>query len=124
MDMSPRTLQRALEDQAISFRHLLNQVRCEVASGCLSRPGRTVASAAQMTGFATPAAFTRWFRDQFGQAPSTWRSDALQPTEEGARLVSRRSSRQAKRKLNVSAPFSRPDLPLARRGKQGDANAE
>ena len=124
MDMSPRTLQRALEDQAISFRQLLNEVRCEVASGYLSKPGCTVASAAQMTGFATPTAFTRWFRDLFGQAPSTWRSNALQPRDQGHRLVQRRSSLKAKRKLNGSAPFSRPDLPLARRGEQGDANVE
>jgi AraC-like DNA-binding protein len=123
IDMSPRTFQRTLEDQAISFRHLLNQVRCEIASGYLAKPGHTVASAAQLTGFATPTAFTRWFREQFSQAPSAWRSDALQPPDEGDSLVQRRSS-TAKRKFNGSSRISQANLSVARSGDLGDANVE
>ena len=77
MDMSPRTFQRALDEAATSYRDLLNEVRCEMASGLLASPGHTIKSAANLTGFATPTAFTRWFKDQFGQAPSSWRSGPM-----------------------------------------------
>ena len=76
MNMSPRTMQRALDDQGQSFRQLLNEVRSGIATAYLADPGRSIADAAQATGFATPTAFTRWFRDRFGQPPSAWRSGA------------------------------------------------
>lgn len=78
MGVNPRKLQRLLEDGGRNFRDLLNDVRGEMASELLASPHHSIKSVAFMTGFANPTAFTRWFGDQFGQAPSAWRSGAMQ----------------------------------------------
>jgi AraC-like DNA-binding protein len=77
MDLSPRKVQRLLEEESKSFRDLLNSVRAEVATDLLSNPRHSIQTVAFQTGFATPTAFTRWFKEQFARAPSAWRSDGV-----------------------------------------------
>ena len=123
MDMSPRKLQRVLEAEAKSFRDLLNQVRCDLASRYLSNPDHTIASIAQMIGFATPTAFTRWFKDQFGLAPSIWRSgapDGQAGVDDGAVIV---------HEIRVDSPsepevWKQPISPSPVAMGRGNANAE
>jgi AraC-like DNA-binding protein len=75
LDLHPRTLQRLLEKEGRTFATLLNEVRRELALRYLSSSTHNVTSIAQMTGYASPSSFTRWFAGEFGVAPAQWRAD-------------------------------------------------
>ena len=121
MDISPRKLQRVLDERAQTFRQLLNEVRCDLASRYLSSPDHTIAAISQMTGFATPTAFTRWFRDQFGEAPSIWRFNIIDRGENscpvGVQEIRDESPSEPELWQQVISPS-----PVATR--MGDANVE
>ncbi len=75
MGMSARTLQRSLEKEGRTFATLLNEVRRELALRYLARSTHSVTAIAQMTGYASPSSFTRWFAAEFGMAPAAWRAE-------------------------------------------------
>jgi len=75
LGLHPRTLQRLLGREKLSFGMLLNEVRRELALRYLSGSTHSVSSIAQMTGYATPSSFTRWFCTEFGTAPAAWRAE-------------------------------------------------
>lgn len=68
-----RTLQRRLADEGTNFVDLLNDARRELALRYLDNRRFKMLHIAEMLGFATPAAFTRWFVSQFGQPPTLYR---------------------------------------------------
>jgi AraC-like DNA-binding protein len=70
MAMSPRSIQRALQQAGTSFQDLLDDVRREVALRTLATPGTTASEVGALLGFAEPASFTRAFRRWTGEAPS------------------------------------------------------
>ncbi|SOZ38079.1 AraC family transcriptional regulator [Cupriavidus neocaledonicus] len=72
---SPRTLQRQLEQDGLTFSALVNEVRRELAQRHLQAPGRPLAQVATLLGFSEPSAFSRWFAAQFGKSPTRWRQD-------------------------------------------------
>lgn len=74
LGLHPRALQRQLEKEGRPFAMLLNNVRRELAMRHLATMTQNVTAVALMTGYATPSAFTRWFRSQFGVAPAHWRA--------------------------------------------------
>jgi AraC-like DNA-binding protein len=76
--MHPRALQRQLEREGRSFAMLLNEVRRELALRYLANPAHSVGSVAQMTGYATPSSFSRWFAAEFGMSPAQWRAEAAE----------------------------------------------
>jgi AraC-like DNA-binding protein len=78
LGLHPRTLQRLLGREKRSFGTLLNDVRRELALRYLSSSTHSVSSIAQLTGYATPSSFTRWFCAEFGTAPATWRAEERQ----------------------------------------------
>ncbi|MET1109890.1 MAG: AraC family transcriptional regulator [Allosphingosinicella sp.] len=75
MGLSARTLQRSLEKEGRTFATLLNEVRRELALRYLASSTHSVTAIAQMTGYATPSSFTRWFAAEFGVAPAAWRAE-------------------------------------------------
>ena len=74
--MHARTLQRSLGNEGRTFAMLLNDVRRELALRYLSSSTHSITSVAQMTGYATPSSFTRWFTAEFDMAPAAWRAEA------------------------------------------------
>lgn len=75
LGMHPRALQRHLEREGRTFAMLLNEVRRELALRYLASPAHSVGSVAQMTGYATPSSFSRWFAAEFGISPAQWRAE-------------------------------------------------
>lgn len=75
LGLHPRTLQRLLEKEGRTFATLCNEVRRELALRYLSSSTHNVTSIAQMTGYASPSSFTRWFAAEFGVAPAQWRAE-------------------------------------------------
>lgn len=75
LGMAPRSLQRQLERERRTFATLLNEVRRELALRYLASPAHSVGSVAQMTGYATPSSFSRWFATEFGMSPAQWRAE-------------------------------------------------
>jgi AraC-like DNA-binding protein len=83
MGLSARTLQRSLEKEGRTFATLLNEVRRELALRYLASSTHSVTAIAQMTGYATPSSFTRWFAAEFGLAPAAWRAEERGETVRG-----------------------------------------
>jgi len=87
-----RTVHRYLSETGGSFSSVLTEVRIEMATRLLySR--RPICDIANMVGFSSTAAFSRWFTQAFGCSPSAWR-DAHDP----------RQPKTARRKLSLHVP--------------------
>jgi AraC-like DNA-binding protein len=69
-----RSLQRRLEAESSAFLALQHEVRMELAARYLDTPSHSIVQIADLLGYSTPSAFSRWFTGQFGQSPKTWRS--------------------------------------------------
>jgi AraC-like DNA-binding protein len=76
LGMSPRTLQRRLEQEGTEFSAVVNEVRRALAIRHMNDPRLPVAQVAALVGFSETSAFSRWFSAQFGQSPSQWRRAA------------------------------------------------
>ena len=75
LGMSPRTLQRRLEERGTSFGRVLEEVRRQRALQLLSVPRMSVGEVAFCLGYANPRAFYRSFRRWTGRTPSEWRTE-------------------------------------------------
>ena len=75
LGLHTRALQRALEKEGRTFATLLDEVRRELALRYLSNSAHGITAIAQMTGYASPSSFTRWFTAAFGMAPAQWRAE-------------------------------------------------
>jgi AraC-like DNA-binding protein len=75
--VSPRTIDRYLRRENLSFRELLHQVRFERACELLQDPHATVAQIAQRLGFSDAANFSRAFRRAVGSTPTAYRQRAV-----------------------------------------------
>jgi AraC-like DNA-binding protein len=75
LGMHPRALQRQLDREDRTFAILLDEVRRELALRYLASPAHSVGSVAQLTGYATPSSFSRWFTAAFGLSPAQWRAE-------------------------------------------------
>jgi AraC-like DNA-binding protein len=73
MHMSPRTLQRRLEQEQTRFGDVLDQARLGAARRLLADPGVTLADVAFRVGFADVATFSRAFKRWTGLPPGQWR---------------------------------------------------
>jgi AraC-like DNA-binding protein len=69
-----RSLQRQLEAEGSAFLPLQHEVRMELAVRYLETPSYTIVQVAELLGYSTPSAFSRWFTAQFGQSPKAWRA--------------------------------------------------
>lgn len=70
---SPRTLQRHLAREGLSFRQLLDDTRRQLASGYLRDPRLPLAEVAALLGYSEQSAFSRAFRQWHGDTPLAWR---------------------------------------------------
>jgi AraC-like DNA-binding protein len=70
-----RTLHRKLAQEQVSFDAILNSVRRELAVRLLQNRHANLDQAADMLGFSSTSAFSRWFLGSFGKRPSEWRKE-------------------------------------------------
>lgn len=73
LGLSPRKLQRQLEQYGLQFRTLVGDIRVREASVRLQRAELTVREVAEQTGFADSASFTRAFKRVFDVTPGQYR---------------------------------------------------
>ena len=90
LGLSPRSLQRRLDDEGQQFAELLNGVRRELASAYLANSAHSVTTVAGLLGYASPSSFTRWFTAEFGMPPQSWRGGPKTRRPEGPPPIWRR----------------------------------
>lgn len=73
LDLSKRTLQRALQLHGTSFRELGNSIRARRASELLRGTDASITDISAELGYSTPANFARAFRNAIGLAPEEFR---------------------------------------------------
>jgi AraC-like DNA-binding protein len=73
---SPRTLQRRLSDQGLTFQSLVDRVRLYAAKALLCQTDLAVQDVAHRLGYCTPSSFARAFVRWTGTAPRAFRRGA------------------------------------------------
>ncbi|MGQ0581392.1 MAG: AraC family transcriptional regulator [Reyranella sp.] len=73
LGMDRRVLHRRLATEHLTFSAIVEAVRTEIVTRMLASQERTLGSIADMTGFASLSAFSRWFHGRFGVSPTAWR---------------------------------------------------
>lgn len=68
-----RSLQRQLDSEGTSFTQLLNRARMQLAVQYLANPRMRIADVADMLGYASLGAFSRWHSAVFGASPQKTR---------------------------------------------------
>ena len=76
LNVSVRTLHRALAAEGTSYRRLLDQLRLDIAGRHLRDDRMSVAEVAFLAGFSEISAFHRAFKRWTGQTPVTFRAEA------------------------------------------------
>lgn len=76
MGVTVRTLQRALDADGTSFSDLLNKARLQLATQYLASPRMRITDIADMLGYSSIGAFSRWYKKAFGEPPRTKRGEA------------------------------------------------
>lgn len=74
-----RTLHRQLAASGNTFSSLLDTTRVRLATRLVSHRARSLTEVASLLGFASPSAFSRWFRDHFGCSAREWRARGSGP---------------------------------------------
>ncbi|GID97355.1 AraC family transcriptional regulator [Amorphoplanes digitatis] len=72
--MDRRTLHRHLAAEGETFTSIVDVVRAGLAERYLSNERYRLTEISDLLGFAAPSAFSRWFRNRFGDSPSQWRA--------------------------------------------------
>jgi AraC-like DNA-binding protein len=75
LHMSPRTMQRRLQESGSSFQRVLDEARHQMARYYLSNSVLELNEAAYLLGFEDPNSFGRAFRTWEGVPPSDWREN-------------------------------------------------
>jgi len=70
LGMTRRTIHRYLSAEGRTFSEIVDAVRRELAARYMKDKHRSLADVSAMLGFSAPSGFTRWYRRQFGTAPS------------------------------------------------------
>ena len=73
LHMSPRTLQRRLQESGSSFQRVLDEARRQMARYYLTNSVLELSEAAYLLGYEDASSFTRAFRGWEGVAPGHWR---------------------------------------------------
>ena len=69
LHVTPRTLQRKLQEEGTSFQHITESVKSELAIGLLKNRSLTVNEVAYKLGYAEPSVFRRAFKKWTGVSP-------------------------------------------------------
>ena len=73
MHQSTRTLQRRLAERNLTWQHMLDNTRMQLARQYLNDRALSVAEIAVLLGFSEQSAFTRAFKRWTGQTPLSFR---------------------------------------------------
>jgi AraC-like DNA-binding protein len=76
MGVTVRTLQRMLDAEATTFSDLLGAARMQLATQYLLNPRMRITDIAEMLGYSSIGAFSRWHSQMFGKAPRANRPGA------------------------------------------------
>jgi AraC-like DNA-binding protein len=77
LNMSVRTLRRRLDDEDVSFRALVKELRQEIATRMIRDPSLSLTEICYNLGFAEPSSLTRFFRNWTGMSPTQAREHVL-----------------------------------------------
>lgn len=77
LGITRRTLHRQLAQGALTFAGLLHQVRLELAHQYLAGQSLAMTEIAELLGFQSASAFSRWFSARNGTPPSRWQAGAM-----------------------------------------------
>ncbi|MFO1158732.1 MAG: AraC family transcriptional regulator [Reyranellaceae bacterium] len=77
LGLDRRTLHRRLARERLTFSQVVESVRTEIVSRTLASRERPLAVVADMLGFASLSAFSRWFRARFRTSATRWREAHL-----------------------------------------------
>ena len=83
LGVTVRTLQRQLDAEQTAFSVLLNRARGQLAAQYLANPRLQVTEVAQLLGYGSIGAFTRWHIQQRGLPPLKWRRQVLAGLQRG-----------------------------------------
>lgn len=73
LDLAPRTLQHRLDELGLTYRQLLDKVRCRVAERHLRDPSLSLAEVAMLLGFSDQSGFHHAFKRWKGASPGEYR---------------------------------------------------
>lgn len=73
LGVTVRTLQRMLDAEGVTFSALLHQARMQLATQFLANPRMRVTDVAELLGYGSIGAFTRWHAQAFGRTPREMR---------------------------------------------------
>lgn len=74
LGVDPRTIQRHLAGEGLSFSAMLASVRRELAGRYMKERHRSIAEISSLLGFSATSGFSRWYRQQFRVPPSAGRA--------------------------------------------------
>ncbi len=74
LNVNRRLLHRRLAEEGLTFSEIMEGVRTEIVTRTLPNPDRPLTALADMAGFASLSAFSRWFRTRFQTTPTAWRT--------------------------------------------------
>jgi AraC-like DNA-binding protein len=77
LNLTPRTLQRKLNEAGIGYQQLLDQTRHALAENYLRQPHLSLAEIAFLLGYQEQSSFTHAFKDWAGVTPGGWREAQL-----------------------------------------------
>ena len=80
LGLQGRTLQRQLAEEGVQFTELLHELRLELATRYLAEGRRPLTQVAQLLGFASISAFSRWYSNRTGTSPSVARQGSVVAT--------------------------------------------
>ncbi|MGE5622426.1 MAG: AraC family transcriptional regulator ligand-binding domain-containing protein [Bacillota bacterium] len=76
LNITPRTLQRKLNDAGIGYQQLLDETRRELALEYLKQKNLSIAEIAFLLGYQEQSSFNHAFKDWTGMNPGAWREQA------------------------------------------------
>ncbi len=76
LNVNRRLLHRRLAAEGLTFSEIMEGVRTEIVTRALPNRDRPLSALADMAGFSSLSAFSRWFRDRFDTTPTAWRSNS------------------------------------------------
>ena len=95
LGMSPRTMQRRLEELGTTYQEVLDDVRRRLARRLLTNTDLGMGEVAFVLGFEEVNSFSRAFHSWEGTTPARWRERALtdKPKKRGSAKIRRRAAR-------------------------------
>lgn len=72
--ISPRTLQRKLKEEGITFKSLIDELKMNFAISYLKRPDLSISEIAYLLSYADVSTFSRSFKRWTGQSPNQYRA--------------------------------------------------